>query len=334
MAAQTAASTKPTGTDGRIGGGIYAPSFVIAQSTAGLDRPVFLVNGDSIGYGKNEFETFSTSTYLSMGFVGRGLDDDLSSRRMAYYNSCIPSVGIEQKVRTGWNRKLDLIKLCPNRPYTHIITEHYNNGWLISTYRDEFNLYYNLLKSESRYWGDNAALIYQSRPIPRPSSTNWCTTLGGQPSTNEALTDIKWAGFDADLVSGYFPQIAGSIDSNRDYAFDQTTNRNKIKVNTFATTLAADYTSGATTCSLVDAPSVNDQLIFNAASSSGATYVRAVSGTGPFTVTIFQGVTGAKLTGASIVGTYSGDQIGLHPATPGHTLIKNAWVDWKNGLFG
>ncbi|MCM2472172.1 hypothetical protein HGO38_01605 [Rhizobium sp. CG5] len=339
LASQLTASTKPTGTDARISGAGYCPAFVVAKPTSPLDRPVWLHNGDSKTWGKNENEVYLATKYLSMGFVQRTFDDDIASRRMPCCIMSVPGMGASEIYpASDQSYKLQLMQLVPNRPYTHLSTDHYNNsGVLDANYRSFFTGYFAMLRQLSRHWGNAAAPLYHFDIIPRPGSSNWATTLGGQnPTTNgdNYPTGYRWQ-FADDLASGYFSDIAGVFPTRDYYSYDLTTNRDKTKLSTATYTLAANYTSGATTISLTTAPPYDTMLVLNAASSSGATWVRGISGSGPYTVTLRQGVTVSGLNSGAVIGTtYVGDQVGLHPAPQGHELIAQAAIAYKQATFG
>lgn len=336
----TGAWTTPSGGgDGRLGGSLFGPSFIIARAPGGLDRPVFWFNGDSIGDGKNALENFAMTASGARSFVDRGFDESTVGRRMSYYNSCIPGVGAtEQSDRTKWSRKLDLIRMCPNRPYTHIVTEHNNNGGVLTDFvagsgSPTLNTYLALLASESAFWGDVGVPIFQTRPIPRPGS--WAYDLASQ-ATAPPLTDNKWL-FDSDLANDapwVRQYLRGCIDVARDYSYDQGANRNKIKVPVFTTTLAADAASGANVISTVDAPPMYSKLLLDPTNSPQAPDVIGVSGSGPYTVNLAINLSAAKPANTVVKETYGGDNQSLHPATLAHILMAAAVADWKKATFG
>jgi hypothetical protein len=332
-----------TGTDGRLGGQLFAPSFAIARPTSGLDRPVFWINGDSIAWGKNENENVLVgNTYGGMGFIARALEDDARSRRMAFYNSAIPGVGPgEQKSRDAWDMKLDLIRLCPNRPYTHAITEHYNNlSGSNSQFQANMASYFATLKAETNAWGTGTCLVYQSAPIPRPNSSDYHTSVANQGSDPNGVypTGPRWL-FDADLRSGFFSNVGvdGVVESNRDYALDSTTDdRDKVDVLSYSSNLTSALASGNTQVSVADTPAVGDYLIVDPGGANmQGRHVTGVSGAGPFVATCETAFSVSLPTGAAVKTSLVGDTPpGLHPSSPGHVRIADVWIDWKNGTFG
>jgi hypothetical protein len=337
--AQAAGTVALTGTDGRLAGNIFSPPWVIAKAPGGIDRPVPLVHGDSKFYGKNNLELYSIQKYLGAGTIARALDEDVigGSRRMVYANLAIPSIGVEQRFRKNWSRKLDLIRKCPNRPYTHWITNSYNNGWITPNYRNDFGSYYDLMRSESRAWGNKTAPIIQERPIARANSSDWATTLAGQnpDGSDESLAKgLKWIGFDADLLAGYFKQVDVIVDANRDWAYDQAANRNKVKLNPKTYTLAADYVSNSVNVSLVQLPTIGDNLILDPAGTLGGTYVRSFTGTGPYVATIYSTVNKSGILAGTVVKTsYAHDKVAVHPSDSGSELMKAVYLEMKASVL-
>ncbi|WP_066770136.1 hypothetical protein [Sphingobium sp. CCH11-B1] len=333
QASQLTANTKPTGTDGRVGGSaIYTPSFAVAKAVGGLPRPVIWHSGDSKTWGKNENETYLATRYLSAGFAARAFDDDDTSQRLAAYMMSIPGMGIlSLSPRTAGPRKFNLIRKVPNRPYTHITTDHYNNGGLDASYRATFSAYYDVLLAESRFWGNTSAPLYQFRVIPKAGS--WATTLGGQnPGADSLVNGIRWQ-FDADLVAGnIFTQLSGVIDTNTDYAYDQSTNRDKVAIPSRTYTLAADYTASATSIQVNELPQHDDSLVIDPTKSNGRAFIRSWTGSGPYTCTIFPGVPTARSAGYVVPTSNVGDNVGLHPSPQGHKVIAGTAIPWKSTL--
>jgi hypothetical protein len=320
-----------SGTDARTGGGMYTPAFIVAKPKNGLATRVFWWLTDSKGFGRSVLERYLDTPMLSLGFIALAMDESTIGGRAPCGITGVPGTGIpEWKLRTGWNRKLDLIKRLPNRPYTDIGTDHYNNGNVLdANYRASFSQYYDLILTESRNWGDTNAKLHQTRPIPAPRSTDFATTLAGQPATGTDVTSTRFAGFDADLLANYFPQITSIVNMNRDYAYDQTTNRDKIKSTGVTRTLAAAYVANASTIQFNEQPSLYEYVVLDPTVNTGAGYVRAISGTGPYTATLFPAVNKARAQGDIVPITYVGDRIGLHPANQGHALLSTVLAEWK-----
>jgi len=238
--------------------------------------------------------------------------------------------------RSQASRYFDLIHMVPNRPYTHITTDHYNNGGLDIKYRNNFNAYFSTVLGESTYWGNAPAPLYACEPIPRCGS--WATTLAGQSPGTAALTyDInvgqRWL-YRSDIMGKVFPQLSGYIPTNLNYSYDQSTNIDKAALQAKSYTLTADMAVGATSISVTESPTVGDFIVYDATKSNGGTNVRAISGTGPYTLTLYPSVVTAKTSGSVLPCSNVGDSAGLHPSGMGAPIIAANVRSWLNNTFG
>lgn len=335
-----------SGSDGRLGGMVYAPSFGICKQIGGLTRPVFWVNGDSIGFGKNENENnlpeLSTG---AVGYLSRALEDETRSDRMSFYNSCIPGVGQEeQKTRTPWQYKLGLIEMCPNRPYTHIITEHMNNasgGDYTAAFKPRMITYYAFLKTCSTFWGDTAAPIYQTLSIPRPDGSDYGTSRVNQGSSGENYgISNRWL-FDADLLKGdVYTDLAGVIPTNDRYSYDHERADGKwdrTQVPGYEAVLTTALTSGDQFVNVNKKPrDPNLQfIVLEPGTANAGRHVTSIvsNGDGTWRLNLDATLAYNKPIGTRVAGSYWGDSVGLHPNTSGHKLIAQDVIDWKNNQF-
>lgn len=323
------------GTDGRFDGEMMAPSFVIAKPRNHLDRPVFRCGDDSIVWGKNSNEnTLPGATTGSMGAVALAMDSKTGKKRYPFANFACPGAGPDDATPG----KDALIRLCPNRPYTHAIINHLNNvGGDANQFKTEIGGWALKVKAESKYWGDAAAPVYHLGVLPKPGTTDFCTTLENQGSSGiNYPSSARW-GFEAMLLAGEVPGIDGVVTNER-LKYDLADNRDRWKLTGFSTTLAGNYTQNATSISLTDNPGVGSMIVVDPAIISAARHVTAVSGTGPYTCTIESGINSALLVAATTVKTtYAGDSGstgGTHPATPGHVLWALDIAEWMAPRFG
>lgn len=316
------------GSDGRLGGQLVCPQIIIAEPKNGLDRPVFWGDGDSILWGKNSNENVLVgSTYGSMGAVAIAMNSKVNKKRYPYCISAIPGVtGSEQSDPSKWTKRRGLIRLCPNRPYTHVLTNICNNvSGTYSQYKATIEAYLAVLKNESKFWGDHEAQIIHTGVLPKPGTSDWCTSSAGQGTSSDVYpTAARWQ-FEADLLAG---AIAG-IDilfKNERVKLDLASDRDKWKLTGFATTVSTNYVQNATTIQLTANPGIGSMIVVDPGGTvNAARHVTGVSGTGPYTCTIESGINVAGInTGAVVKTTYVGDNGastgGTHPATPGHVL--------------
>ena len=327
----------PRGDDGRFGGRLVTPSFIVG---VGGERPVVWVDGDSIGYGKSGNENELTGGDFhegtgALGFIAVALEERRRSQRMAFGMSCVPGVRFgERGVRANWARQLELIRLVPNRPYTHIIGQHGNSGpdgdYEVA-FRPAMQRYYDLLAAESAAWGDAPAPIYQTRSIPRPGV--WPVSLAAQsPSAAPLASAVRWA-FDADLVAGRFAELAGCIPTNTYYGYDQAQHRDKIAVPDFSAVVTKTCAVGEREVDLSGRPAVGDFLLFGPSGNLGAHVVSVTDGE-PVAVRLEHSFADEIAAGTLVQAVLAADGAGLHPSSAGHERIAAAVVDWKAAVFG
>ena len=325
------------GDDGRFGGRLVTPAFIVG---VGGERPVFWVDGDSIGYGKNGNENELTGPDFhdgtgALGFIAMALEERRRSQRLAFGMSCVPGVRFgERGSRANWAQQLGLIRLVPNRPYTHIISQHGNSGpdgAYEAAFRPAMQRYYALLAAESEAWGDEPAPFYQTRSLPRPGV--WPVSLAAQnPSAAPLASAVRWA-FDADLVAGRFAELVGSIPTNTYYGYDQAAHRDKIAVPEFSAVVSKTCAAGEREVALSARPAVGDFLLFGVSENLGA-HVVSVTNSEPVVVRLERSFGQEIAAGISVQAVLAADGAGLHPSSAGHERIAAAMVDWKAAVFG
>lgn len=322
----------------------YAPCFMVAKGGDG--RPAFIIVGDSIGFGQNESSSpvqFSSTRGVT-GYIPRGLDDNVSSLRLAYSNFCVPGQKpVQWKVRSGWSKKLDLLKMVYDQegawPFDFVISQHGTNSSTAAylgagNLRESMETYFNLITAE---WGKP---ITQVEILEKPTSTDGYATLANQSVVASAdyPTGTLWL-FNADVggpdglgdPTAYFRAggfIEDSIAPWRYSSYDTGNNRDKLAIRPFSTTVASAYTSGSTIV-LTDAPTVGAALAIGTTGIFYA-YVTAVTGSGPYTVTfVNMSATSSKAVGQN-VHEIAHDASGLHPSPLLHkTVYPQSVIDWK-----
>lgn len=325
------------GAEGRFSGRLVTPTFIVG---VGGNRPVFWVDGDSIGYGKSGNENELTGPGFhdgtgALGFIAMALEEQRRGQRLAFGMSCVPGVRFaERGRRANWARQLDLIGLVPNRPYTHIISQHGNSG-PAGSYAADFvpamRRYYALLQAESAAWGDAPAPIYQTRSIPRPGV--WPVSLAAQRGSGEGLATARWA-FDADLVAGRFPELAGCISTNDYYGYDRDEHRDKIAVPVFSAVVSKICAAGGRDVALSARPAVGAFLLFGPGQEDLGAHVVSVTDGEPVAVRLERAFDRDIVAGTPVQAVLAADGAGLHPSSEGHERIAAAMVDWKAEVFG
>jgi len=321
----------------------WGPCYAVCKGHAG--KPVFLVWGNSIGAGQNEtsYANFGAST---PGFLMRGLDDTSGPGRFFGANFCVPGSRPSDYTtngRTAVAKKFDILELCPNVPFTHILSEHGTNangtGWAGSTTGA------TLIASMKNYC-DMISAEFGGVPVAQTTilqkigaTTDGYTTVSGQTPSNgfkavgsDTDANERWMRFNAKLV---LDRCDGKFHSfiNTAAIFGDATQADRMADVPWQTTLAAQYTSGDT-ISVVDAPpSVHYGLTVGADSQRSRT-IRSITGTGPYSVrfTVAPTTPGSPLAIGTVVKAVSSTD-GLHPAGNRHIDMAAAVIAWKASAF-
>lgn len=295
------------------------PTFSIAQGGDG--RPVWLVMGDSIGAGNNEVETacyvndqtnittWKANPAVILGHIGRGLWDNTSGNRYAFSNFCTPSQnGYDWAANGQFAKRLALLALCPNIPFTEIYNEHivnfhnsvvinYTSGTPVGSKSAWFTSYMPWLVGPTGNWP--GLPLYCSKSTPYGAgTTDFVQTVANQSQSNNYSTYI-----------GYTPGTPllsqGNYDNTKifyDYDFDiSDTAGIGLKANgglingfvstwsiladathpdrwipaTCAGTLNASYTSGTTLVVNMDRPPIAGEPIQVNVSNSTVTFTNS-----------------------------------------------------------
>lgn len=322
----------------------FAPSYMVAKGWDG--RPVVCLATDSIGAGANENSiTGFMSPRGNMGFWQRGLDDNTNSQRIAY-----GTVGLEGArpsdwaTRTNWARKLDAVKKAAARnsgapPFTAWGSNHGNNSVSVTDLYGALVGFWNICKAEY----PNVP-IYHSEMLARPSSSDGYQSLANQttstPDTypngnrwavNEKLGKGSLTG-DSTAQARTDGHIAGSFAPWRVGSYDTGSNRDKLAVVAFDTTLTSDSAAGNLTVQLasVSGITLGDMLIGNPGGTGAYdAIVKAINGNA---VTLSGGSGTALASGTRFTAALN-DRTGLHPGTRHHQRIAaEAVVPWKQAM--
>lgn len=317
---------------------VPGPSLFAAQGWNGT--PVVIATGDSIGEGQTENEHAAGNTRGDFGYVMRGLDDAVGSARMAAANIAIPGAdcGHDANAAAGYyGRRLAMLADLPNIPFTTILSEHGTNDSAVA----DMKTWWTFLKSSF----PNTRLVQTTIP---PHTTTAAQTLF---DSNAAQTPFSasytypsgsvWV-LNAALMAGtYNSYVDGVIDINPYASGNAAGAYDRWYVPPFTTTLATALSAtGQVSITTNAAPNVSDSLVIDSGTSSvdgdggNGLIVSAVSGSGPYTVTLGNGG-GTNVTHSNGAGiTESCTHDGLHPTQNCHIRISQAIIAAKNaGLF-
>lgn len=308
---------------------VYGPTMCVARGWDGV-TPVVGGYGNSIGWGANSNQRIGDSTSRgNFGYLAYGFDDAASSTRYAFVNLCTPGASPSNDV-AGFTYRRAMISSLPNVPFTRILSEHGTNAnGTFATMESEMIAWWTYVKN----WLHIP--IIQTTIMNRTSvsdNTGWSNYSGQSQSKAANLT------FNTNILgSSYAAYLAGVINVNT-YITDGG-NPDLWLVPSLNTTLAAGASSGATSVSLNAAPSLYDCLVIEPGASgtidtdgTNGLVVTAVSGSGPYTVTLNNSLSRTHSSGAAVKAALTKD--GVHPYISGHLLIKGSIIDAKNsGMF-
>lgn len=330
------------------GGITYTPAFMVGKGGDG--RPALLVLGDSIGYGvtqSNLGPTFSARN--EFGYIALALDDNTTTKRLGYFNGCVPGQSACNNSGTGWDHASSwsgkiaayqsVFDAHGDWPFDRILSQHITNSCPYSldgsSLRVGFGRYFDLLKA------NYAKPISQMAGLPAGSSTDGFQTLANQSAASgknyPASTNGGMWAFNDDLASGWYVSngyIEDALVGNWPLiSYDTGANRDKTKIHPFSTTLAAAAASNATSISTTTAPDVG-RILFcqldNGSYSSNGVVATAVTGTGPFTVTLSGTPFTSPRTGPAGGRVQAAYTEGLHPSPLTHRdVLAQSVVDWK-----
>lgn len=350
-------------TDGTALGGTgshadsYQPLYMVAQGGDG--RPAMLVIGDSIGYGANDSTDFNVSVNNwsargAFGYIQRGLDDNTSTKRIAHANIAIPGsrpLDITSRTDTFTRKKLDAIKAAYTAtgdwPFDEIISQHGTNsvsgGTTSAALIAGMQTYLSVIRS------DSGKPVTQVELLAKAASTDGYATLANQTASAQdsynggvlGSSNPRWS-LNAAIGTNGQPDASATLraggyiqDSFAPWlygSYDTGSNRDRLSLRPFATTLAAAAVQNATSFSMTAAPSVGECINIQTATGFADGHVLAVTGSGPYTVTMVmlsQVPSGGAAAGAAVHAELHA-QDGTHPGTPGHRdVYAQAVTAWK-----
>jgi hypothetical protein len=323
----------------------YLPAYMIAQGGDG--RFAYLLSGDSIGYGVGEENlTILWDARYNYGYISRGMDDNLSSRRIAINNMCIPGDDWDSwAVRANVAKKYDSLKLAYTAngywPFDAVLSEHMHNRGLSTPYLAAFQAFLTSMATE---WGKPIVLV---EALPNPTSSDGWGSLAGETSlSNYAYPAGIWAVSNAASNNGVADPtkalrtggyIADSFAAWTTAAFDATTaNRDKHPISSLTTPSITPTTSASGIPSNFNVTSsagfnVGDGIVVgntgNATLAAGI--VTAIPDGTHLTIANSQNGTSNWAAGATVRQWYY-DAGGVHPSSWFHAnVLKAAVTAWK-----
>lgn len=340
-------------------GSVYGPCIMLAKGwkADGGDTPVGLGVGNSVGAGDADFTSVIAPSGI-FGFVSRGLFD-AATGRIPHVNWCIPGtrfssladVNTTDSQGTFAHRKavIAYAKSLNNGylPYTFVISEMgintvANGVGANNTEKNAFVLAqaaaaHAYLKSLGPTPLSAQARVIQTTMTPQtiafddPGSTaNYLQWSSSDMSKQLRANDAQHVALD-DYLMGTPTNVDAVIDIR---PFCEAGTARKWRQLGIAATLQAVPATGQPVISLDVSPQVGDQLIIEPGSASlyENVYVRSVTGSGPYSVTLKGNVSKTHTASAAVLGQSTQD--GTHPSQRMTEIIAVAITDAKTaGVF-
>ncbi|HEX8445351.1 MAG TPA: GDSL-type esterase/lipase family protein [Sphingomonas sp.] len=332
---------------GAVGQGFSAGAHwsPIAMVGKGWDgSPVVLVLGDSVPAGQVEPFVMADARG-NRGFASKMLDDP--ARRLAHANYAVSGLRIDQVTGAIVPLLSRIAALLPNVPWTHVLLSLGLNDLLQDA---------DLTTVQMRYGGLRAALAGLRADAPvhpltitpdTDKTTNFWSDEAGQAffSTRFGPAPSDWSRYNAWIRSqpaGFAAPIdvAPAVGGN---------SPDRWRVLPFQAVLTAEVptdgwrpngSAGPTQVTLDAAPPLGAMLVFGLgrADQDGGYIAAAVSGSGPYTVTLLRNqiqppqaqaptIAKAHAAGTPVRAYVTAD--GLHPGGHGHELMRAAGVAEK-----
>lgn len=330
-----------TGTVPPFANGAARSGPAVAIGTGWDGSPVFLVLGDSLGSGVDDYD-FSLSTRAVVGAVARGLDDGAGSARMNYAMWTVPgsSPWDQSSIAAGEFRlRMRLLRSIPNKPFNRIFSQANQNGLYarrpgyagvatFAQWRGAMEGWWRFLDVSF-----GSMPIYQSTAYPhaimKPGTLSYFTNIEDQYPASQAADLVDGIGGTRDQANAWLRAGAGLplnvtvIDLAS--TAEEPSDRHKWKPIPGEWTLVnavSANTVGAVTgfqVSGASPPTVGDVLGFDYGTpNADGVQVLRYTGTGPWTV--FATGNLARAHAAGVIGKAQMTNDGTHPLS---TVNKN-----------
>lgn len=300
----------------------FAPAFVVAKGSEG--EAVVFTYGDSIAW--SQYDHFYDASMLgNVGFVQRGL----AAAGVAGHTIAVPSAMGSHWTRNGRtgsvSAKIDLVKLLPNVPFTHMLSEIGTNDFDNWPTGAEFiagqKAVLQLLRSEFP-----GLPLHQTTLLPRGETSDLCTSLATQrPAANTEASTGNLALFNAALLANKLDGVVdGYLDINAPVA--DPADPRKFRLRSEALTLLAANAAGTAEIEVSEQPLLGDSYCIDGSNRE----IRSCIGSGPCRVVLSAPVATSYPIGTRFPATNSYDF--LHPSTQGHRLIAPVVQAWAESL--
>lgn len=284
---------------------MYGPCAIVGTGWTAGKKPVPLIFGDSIGFGKNDDNAFLSNEQV-FGYINRAMIDTSGPGRYCYGNFCVPGTRLDglSDARFGY-RKAILQAL--GMPFTCIYSEMGINTTATSRIPDWEGTAGPFLRAMA---GSKKIIVGTVIPQVGISDGTRGTNLTSQLVQNNSVWNNYVKG-----LSGTRLYIDDYIDNTT--PFESSPGSGKFAVPSFTATLVNAISGSTTTFTLSAKPNVDDALIINpGASSLSAKMVKSVVRNADgvnWDVTTYFAFTATVAAGVTVAATNTED--GTHPTT-------------------
>jgi hypothetical protein len=293
------------------------PSIAIAKGWDG--SAVYLLVGDSIGVGQGDYDFGPRGV---VGYLERGLDDDLHSKRRNFATMTISGTKPDDQASGApgeYQLRLLALRSIPNRPFNVILSEMGQNSPTIAgTSLAAFQ------EVESRWWAfwhdacpDCA--IFQTTFPPHAGAAHNSKWTAATAETTDYPNGMRWqAG--RWFRTGPLPTYLKVLDVTP--AFSDVSRPGVWKTPSWSGTIAAAVSAGDLRVQVnsASAPTTGDSIVIGPGSPTvDARNIVYVTGDGAWTVSVNAGFSNSHAIGESTALAYTVD--GTHPTS---TLYKAA----------
>jgi len=308
------------------GSAAIAPAIAIAKGWDG--SAVYLLVGDSIGVGQADYDFGARGV---VGYLERGLDDDLKSKRRNFATMTISGTRPDDQasVRPGeYQLRWQALHSIPNRPFNAIISEMGQNSPAIAG--ASLPAFQELELRWWAFWHEACpdCTIFQTTFPPHAGAarnSKWTSTAD---ETTDYPHGMRWQASDW-FRTGALPAYVKVLDVTP--AFSDAIRPGVWKTDAWLGTVAASVAVGDDHVSVnaARAPTIGDAIVINpGAAGAEARNIVAVAGDGPWTLAVNAAFSNAHAAGDAAALAYTVD--GTHPTSTLHKAAASLIETYKS----
>jgi hypothetical protein len=303
-----------------------SPSIAIAKGWDG--SAVYLLVGDSIGVGQGDYDFGPRGV---VGYLERGLDDDVNSRRRNFATMTISGTKPDDQASSSpgeYQLRMLALRSIPNRPFNVILSEMGQNSPSIAgTSLAAFQ------EVEARWWAFwheacPDCTIFQTTFPPHAGAANNSKWTAATAQTTDYPNGMRWqAG--RWFRTGPLPAYVKVLDVTP--AFCDTIRAGVWKTASWSGTIAAAVAPGdlRVLVNAAQAPTTGDSIVIAPGTATvDARNIVDVAGDDPWTVSVSPGFAHFHASGEVAALAYTVD--GTHPTSTLHKAAATVIESYKS----